>query len=85
MDDGREHDDLDELGHVVFIGLVLVDDGAEADGDGDQHDAVDEPIQQTSRVLCFTHLSPCTARYNLTTVHGAWVKCANQFFLTETV
>lgn len=80
MDDGREHDDLDELGHVVFIGLVLVDDGAEADGDGDQHDAVDEPIQQTSRVLCFTHLLPCTAAVNikLTTVHVAWVNCANR-------
>lgn len=84
MDDGREHDDLDELGHVVFIGLVLVDDGAEADGDGDQHDAVDEPIQQTSRVLCFTHLLSyhvlltVTVNIKLTTVHIAWVNCANR-------
>lgn len=56
MDDGWEQYDLDELWHVVFVGRMLVDDGAEADGDGDQHDAVDEPIQQTSRVLCAAHL-----------------------------
>jgi hypothetical protein len=40
---------------------MLVDDGAEADGDGNQHDAIDKPIQQTSRVLCAAHLqSYCT-------------------------
>jgi hypothetical protein len=57
---------------VYLEGLVSVYDGAEADGDGDQHYAIYQPVHHSSGVLG-TVLAPRAAGI-LATGHAVWVR-----------